>query len=367
MSVSACASQPFSVGGNQLLLQLNGPSAWAAPGGAGSNVAMLSNISGDLRLLAAGGIPGLSVQSFTGNVGVGNYAPAYALDVSGNMRVMGALTVTSTLYTSNVNVLGAIEVINAYTTHSSNLVITNVGTGPALLVTQTEATAQPVAAFYAGIGSTNPAMMVTSAGQVGVGKSTAAYALDVSGWASVSGLTTLGSNVGIGKTNPAYALDVSWSVNVSGAITVSGTTVIDASNYFLGLNKYAFAFTSTPISPTTRSAWIAGGLSVSIPISGTYLITYNGRVNNITTSDSWWKMGLWNNRTSSYLNITWGGNISYSSGIGDLGASGSYVATSLLTSDTIRLDYYVAGSGSSTMNFGGDTNGVTTLCALKIA
>jgi len=284
-----------------------------------------------------GGVNTARVQNDVGDLCLwsSNFAGMRISAGTGNVAMTGTLSVAGQLTASNVSVLGTTEIINAYETHSSNVVINNYGTGPALAVMQTETTAQPVAAFYAG---SNAALMVTSAGQVGIGKSTAAYALDVSG-----------------------------SVNVSGAITVSGTTVIDASNYFLGLNKYAFAFTSTPISPTTRSAWIAGGLSVSIPISGTYLITYNGRVNNITTSDSWWKMGLWNNRTSSYLNITWGGNISYSSGIGDLGASGSYVATSLLTSDTIRLDYYVAGSGSSTMNFGGDTNGVTTLCALKIA
>lgn len=66
--------------------------------------------------------------------------------------------------------MGAMAVVSAYETHSSNLVINNQGTGPALSVTQTESTAQPVAAFYAG---SNLALMVTSAGQVGIGKPSA--------------------------------------------------------------------------------------------------------------------------------------------------------------------------------------------------
>ena len=81
---------------------------------------------------------------------------------------------TGMLYASNLSVLGSTEIVNAYESHSSNLVITNLGTGPALSVTQTESgSAQPVAAFYAGLSATNPAVLINSTGQVAIGKPSA--------------------------------------------------------------------------------------------------------------------------------------------------------------------------------------------------
>jgi len=221
---------------SSLELILNSATAYGAPGGA--NAARVQNDVGDLCLWSSNNV-GMRISAVSGYVGVGKTA-SYALDVSGGMNatglygcitdslvttssalaasatglsnvgaiasaalpraggtVSGALTVIGSLYASNVTVLGSTEVINAYETHSSNLVITNLGTGPALTVTQMEGgTAQPVAAFYAGIGAANPALMVTNAGQVGVGKSTAGYALDVSGSVNVSGTITTG-NTGI--------------------------------------------------------------------------------------------------------------------------------------------------------------------------
>ena len=153
-----------AVGGPTLSMQLTGPVAWAAPGG--SNLATLSTTAGDLRLLSAGG-RGLAVLGASGNVGVGNIAPLYALDVSGAIHASGPVYAPSatfaTLVTSNLAVLGAVETVNAYETHSSNVVIANAGTGPALLVTQSGA--QPVAAFYAG---SNVAMLVDGSGNVNV-------------------------------------------------------------------------------------------------------------------------------------------------------------------------------------------------------
>jgi len=72
------------VAAGALSLQLNGPSAWAVAGG--SNLASITNTAGgNLQLQSA-----LTVAS-SGNVGVGTPAPAYALDVSGGVRVTGAV------------------------------------------------------------------------------------------------------------------------------------------------------------------------------------------------------------------------------------------------------------------------------------
>ena len=73
-------------GRGMFVMQLNGPAAWGAPGGA--NLATLSTGKGDLRLSAsasdaAGG--GITVQAGTGRIGVGKSQPSAALDVSGGV------------------------------------------------------------------------------------------------------------------------------------------------------------------------------------------------------------------------------------------------------------------------------------------
>ena len=72
-----------------------------------------------------------------------------ALQTSGG-NITGNLAVSGNLFASNFSVLGSFETINAYETHSSNVTIANLGTGPALTVSQIETTAQPVASFVAG-------------------------------------------------------------------------------------------------------------------------------------------------------------------------------------------------------------------------
>ena len=52
--------------------------------------------------------------------------------------VTGDLSVVGHMYASNLSVLGSYETVRAYETHSSNVVIESLGTGPALRVTQTE-------------------------------------------------------------------------------------------------------------------------------------------------------------------------------------------------------------------------------------
>ena len=162
-----CAGVGVSAGA--LVTQLNGPAAWGAPGG--PNLATVCNTTGgDLSLLSAGGL-GLTVMGASGNVGVGG-----ALNVSGSIAAPSATF--HTLVTSNMSVVGAVEVVNAYETHSSNVVIACHGTGPALLVSQAQGVAEysPVAQFFAG---SNVALAISSAGRVGVGTAAPRASLDV--------------------------------------------------------------------------------------------------------------------------------------------------------------------------------------------
>jgi len=323
---------------SSLELILNAPTAYGAPGGA--NAARVQNDVGDLCLWSSNQV-GMRISAVSGYVGVGKTA-SYALDVSGGMyatglygcitdslvttssalaasatglsnvgaiasaalpraggTVSGALTVIGSLYASNVTVLGSTEVINAYETHSSNLVITNLGTGPALTVTQTEGgTAQPVAAFYAGIGAANPALMVTNAGQVGIGKSTTGYALDVSGSVNVSGT--------LSRQQYAFMMN-------------NGTTNV----YNSTTNNYTIAFNSTIYN--IGSCYNTSTYTFTAPISGLYLFC----TNTVVSATSW--IAFMKNGSGSY----WYGLVQ------NIGTANTYLSTSqiiqLNASDTINV------------------------------
>jgi len=251
-----------------MVMAVTVPGAYAAPGS--TPLATLTATAGDLSLASSNSV-GLTVQANTGYVGVGTAVPRAALDVSGNVAVSGTVTadtlafttmtantgtisgvahlttimgtgisdslvlassttaasaaavsncwagcvhtsggvVSGTLGVSNLNVLGNFMTVNATEVVSSNLNVVNYGTGPALSVTQSETGvfgAQPVATFVAG---SNVGLVVTNSGGVAVGKSTASYALDVSGVVSatsfvgsgalLTGISSGGSGAGMFK------------------------------------------------------------------------------------------------------------------------------------------------------------------------
>jgi len=202
-----------------------------------------------------GGVNTARVQNDVGDLCLwsSNFAGMRISAGTGNVAMTGTLSVAGQLTASNVSVLGTTEIINAYETHSSNVVINNYGTGPALAVMQTETTAQPVAAFYAG---SNAALMVTSAGQVGIGKSTAAYALDVSGSVNATSIYTAtgqGFKVAFGTA----------SYTISGNIgTTSAPTCPTIS--------FGYTFTSPPIVFCTPNSYGASTSFLTVnAMSGT--------------------------------------------------------------------------------------------------
>lgn len=64
----------------------------------GQNTATIRNDAGSLRLQARGGVGGLFVETGTGEVGVATSAPAYTLDVAGDINFTGDLKKSGTSY-----------------------------------------------------------------------------------------------------------------------------------------------------------------------------------------------------------------------------------------------------------------------------
>ena len=125
-----------------------------------------------------------AVAVSTLNANMASYLPLAGGTIAGNVVVGG------TLYASNVNAIAGYTSTYAYENHSSNLVINNAGTGPALLVTQSETGpmgAQPVAQFFNGAGTA--ALVIDNNGNVGVNRPTALAELDVSGVIAAFGLS----------------------------------------------------------------------------------------------------------------------------------------------------------------------------------
>jgi hypothetical protein len=113
-----------------------------------------------------------------GNLGIGTTNATYPLHVQGNAFI------GQTLYTSNLTVLGSVEIVKAFVTESSNLVIANVsGVGPALSVTQKIINGNGIIAdFYdPDLSTTIPAVRIAHGGNVGLGTGTPTTSLHIYG------------------------------------------------------------------------------------------------------------------------------------------------------------------------------------------
>jgi len=164
------------------------------------------------------------------NLGIGTtILGAYGLNVVGNVYSSGTITannyigttLSGTIITSNLIVLGSNTTIYTYTQQSSNFSICNVsGTGPALSVTQKGIGAgYPIADFYdLDISTTVPSLRIADGGNVGIGTDTPVTALHVQGTMYSS------ANIGIGTTIVRKAFDIIGDMITTGNIGI-GTTL----------------------------------------------------------------------------------------------------------------------------------------------
>jgi len=107
----------------------------------------------------------------TGRVGINTSLPAEALHVEGNVVASGTITA------SNLVILGDYVTLDTITSNTEQMVITNDGTGPALIVTQTGP--EPIADFYDDGGVL--ALRIADGGNVGIGTRTPLQKLHVNG------------------------------------------------------------------------------------------------------------------------------------------------------------------------------------------
>ena len=116
-------------------------------------------------------------------VGGANLSPTTPLNVKGDASITGSLTVSQ-----NFTVRGTTTTIDSQTIQSSNIVITNAGTGPGIQVTQTGA--QDIADFADEAGSI---LKIADSGMVtigGTGSGTLPIKLNVNGSVSATALVS---------------------------------------------------------------------------------------------------------------------------------------------------------------------------------
>jgi hypothetical protein len=145
---------------------------------------------------------------------------------SDDVTTTGSVTVgTDLTVNGNLSVLGSTTTIDTIVTTTSAFSITNDGSGPALLVTQTGA--EDIATFF---DDSNTALIIKDGGNVGINTSTPNEQLTISGNVSSdgtfygagldigSGATAtlfVGSNVGIGTETPNEELTVVGTISAT--------------------------------------------------------------------------------------------------------------------------------------------------------
>ena len=262
---------------------------------------------------------GLDISIANANVGINTNTPLSALEVVGDTVLHGSEYITGdvkiqgngiiqqnlTIF-GNLSTLGDISYLDTHVTVTSSMDITNIGTGPALTVTQTGQ--QPVAIFYDEIGHT---------------------ALYVEGTFGKPGW------VGIGNNNPNVALSVSGSISALSSLYVQGNTTIYG---YLSANTSLF----TPVI-STQEIKAFGGNGINLETTYDAPIAKFGNDGNTTIYGTLSVVGTLNIGDSFLKSISLPVSSSLTNNIVLDFSKNSYVVCPIYTTTTISFSSLLPG------------------------
>jgi hypothetical protein len=227
--------------------------------------------------LITSALPRLNITS-GGNVGIGTTSPAYKLDVNGTARVTDSLTLGSSLNmtnAANINFLdGSAANRNVMTVSGNNVLfgdINNNFTGASSI----NSYAKSAHSFYV---NNNFALRINSDGNVGIGITSPAYKLDVSGSFNANSIYTKDDQNGYAGNYGRYSVAYPYATFTTSGVwgydwQISGTSkMMMSSSGNLGIG------TTSPGSKLTISTVSANTLALDIVANNTTGQSFGARM-----------------------------------------------------------------------------------------
>ena len=294
-------------------------------------------------------VGGSGIAITSSNVGIGTSNPQYMLDVRGTSYSSNAFAYAmsvSNLTVSNLNVIGLQNTITTNVQVTDQFSVSNLGTGPAMIVHQLGAA--DIAEFW---DDQAIALKLNQGGKVSMGATSATELLDVYGNAKFNSNVYIMQKLGINNSNPQKQLDVTGSINVSSNMTTCNICVT-------GGIYTDTAFTKQYIG----SQWsnVVGG-------SGIALLNSNVGI-GLSNPNALYNLDVNSNIHSSYLTIDSNLTTSNLTCTGTTNISGTLAFNNMIQFQSFRVNASTAGNPvnfiSSVVGFSNEVNGIdiTTQC-----
>jgi phage FluMu protein gp41 len=191
---------------------------------------------------------GTSVYYSSGNVGIYTDQPQNALHVIGDIRA------SRTVYASNLQIAGSLNILDTTTSNTQQLIIINNGSGPALIAKQTGV--NYVAQFYH---DDTEVFTIADGGLIGINTATPRAPLDI------IGDTILTGNIGFGTTQALARLYLRhFDTGIDDILRVDNTNT-NTTSLMINHNGNVGIGTSTPMYPfhVVGSSYLNGPINTN--------------------------------------------------------------------------------------------------------